>query len=76
MNAVVPPIAGGRADANDYRDTVITIYNGAGAGLTETIKHLKRSFKKAEIVEADDPDQRADIVVIVGERTKPIKGRR
>ena len=76
LNAVVPPIAGGRADADDYRDTVITVYNGAGAGLTETLKRLRQTFDGVEIVEADDPDQRADIVIIVGERTKPLKGRR
>ena len=31
MNAMVPPIAEGRADNDDYKDTVITIYNGAAA---------------------------------------------
>jgi hypothetical protein len=76
LNAVVPPIAGGRADDDDYRDTVITIYNGAGAELTETIKRLKQTLRKARVVEADDPDQVADIVVIVGSRTKAIRARR
>jgi hypothetical protein len=39
-----------------------------------TVKKLRQTFKKAQVVEADDPEQRAHVVVIVGEKTKPLKG--
>ena len=43
--------------------------------MPETVSRLKRAFKDdgAEVVFADDPDQGADIVVIVGEETEQLK---
>ena len=73
MNAVVPPIAEGHADADDYTDTVITIYNGAAGDLPLTLKKLQQTFKDADIVEADDSSQLANIVIIVGNKTKALK---
>ena len=75
MDAVVPPVADGKADSKDYVDTLITVYNGAEEVMPETVSRLKRVFKDkgAELVFADDPDQTADIVVIVGEKTEQLK---
>ena len=75
FGATVPPVAGGRADRDDYKNTVITLYNGAADTMPETVKLLKRTFKDKgrEIVEIDDPDQEADIVVVVGKKTKKLK---
>ena len=73
MNAVVPPIAEGHADGDDYTDTVITIYNGAAGDLPLTLKKLQQTFKDADVVEADDSGQLANIVVIVGSKTKALR---
>jgi hypothetical protein len=75
MDAVVPPVADGKADSKDYVGTLITVYNGAGEVMPETVSRLKRVFKDkgAELIFADDPDQTADIVVIVGEKTEQLK---
>jgi LCP family protein required for cell wall assembly len=75
MDAVVPPVADGKADSKDYVDTLITVYNGAQEVMPETVTRLKRVFKDkgAELVFTDDPDQTADIVVIVGEKTEQLK---
>jgi LCP family protein required for cell wall assembly len=75
MDAVVPPVADGKADSKDYVDTLITVYNGAQEVMPETVTRLKRVFKDkgAELVFADDPDQTADIVVIIGEKTEQLK---
>lgn len=75
MDAVVPPVADGKADSKDYVGTLITVYNGAAEVMPETVSRLKRVFKDkgAELVFADDPDQTADIVVIVGEKTEQLK---
>ena len=73
MNAMVPPIAEGRADNSDYKDTVITIYNGAAGDLPLTLKKLQQTFKGAEVIEADDSSQIANVVVIVGSKTKPMR---
>ena len=75
MDAVVPPVADGKADSKDYTSTLITVYNGAEEVMPETVQRLKRVFKDdgAEVVFADDPDQGADIVVTVGEGTEQLK---
>ena len=72
MDAVVPPIDGGKADTDDYKKTVITLYNGAADLAPETVKKLMKAFTKHELVEVEDPSQDADIVVTVGKRTKAI----
>jgi hypothetical protein len=69
---VVPPVNEGKADASDYRNTVITAYNSAQEAMPETFKRLKRIFKDkgADVVLVDDPEQAADFAVIVGDKTK------
>ena len=75
MNAVVPPINDGKADSNDYVNTVITVYNGAADAMPQTFQRLRRAFKDdgKEIVHADDPEQAADFVVAVGKDTEQLR---
>ena len=75
FDAQVPPIADGKADSDDYKATLITVYNGAGDVMPETVTKLKRTFKdkNARVIEADDADQDADIVIIVGGKTAALK---
>lgn len=72
MDAVVPPIDGGKADNKDYKQTVITLYNGASERAPETVKKLTKALKKHDLLEVEDATQEADIVVTVGKRTKAI----
>ncbi len=44
---------------------MITVYNGAAASAPETIKALEKLLD-VSAVQADDPDQTANIVVTVG----------
>jgi hypothetical protein len=76
MDATVPPLRGGKADGTDYESTVITFYNGAEEVLSETSKSIKRALKdkKRELVYLEDPDQDADIVIVVGSDTPALKG--
>ncbi len=73
--ALVPPLNGGKADAADYKNTVITFYNGAAESMPETAQRLKRTFKDKgrELVYLDDPASEADIVITVGEKTSSLK---
>jgi LCP family protein required for cell wall assembly len=75
MNAVVPPVNDGKADSNDYTSTLITVYGGAADAMPKTFQRLKRVLKDEgrEIVYADDPEQPADFVVTVGEKTEQLK---
>ena len=75
VNAVVPPIDGGRADSKDYANTVIRFYNGAAEAMPETATRVKRTFKdKKRLIEnVDDPEAVADIEIIVGAKTKALK---
>jgi hypothetical protein len=43
--------------------------------MPETLSRLKRTFKDkaAEVTFVDDPEQEADFVVIVGDKTAPLK---
>lgn len=72
LNSAVPPVNAGKADREDYPDTVITVYNGRSTNLPETIKVLEKAFGVTAVT-VDDPAQTADIVVIVGESTPTIK---
>jgi len=71
VDAVVPPINDGKAESNDYSNTVITIYNGAEELMPETVTKIKRVFKDEgrEIIFLDDPDAAADVVIVVGKKT-------
>jgi len=72
MDAVVPPVSGGKADRSDYKNTVITVYNGANQTMPETFTKLKRTFddKNREVVFVDDSQTTADFVVTVGSKTE------
>lgn len=75
IDAVVPPLDGGRADSSDVDNTIITFYNGAQEAMPETTKRIKRALKDKgrELRYVDDPDAPADIVVTVGGKTKALK---
>ncbi len=75
INALVPPLNGGRADADDYVNTVITFYNGAEDSMPETATKLKRTLKDKgrELRYVEDAAAEADIVVTVGEKTQSLK---
>jgi LCP family protein required for cell wall assembly len=75
IEASVPPLDGGKADGNDYTDTVITFYNGAEELMPETTLKVKRAFKDEgrQLVYEDDPEAPADIVVTVGSSTEALK---
>ncbi|CAN5763701.1 hypothetical protein BH23CHL8_BH23CHL8_30760 [soil metagenome] len=75
VTAIVPPVADGRADSNDYADTVITLYNGARDRMPRSLARLRSTFKGATINEVDDPSAAADITVVVGEGTEALKPR-
>jgi len=72
LDSSVPPVNGGKADRDDYADTVITAYNGAAESMPETIKVLE-DLLNVKAVTADDPSQTANIVVIVGKSTPSLK---
>ncbi len=75
LDATVPPVDDGKADSEDYSNTLITVYNGAEEAMPETFARLKRVFKDkgAEVVLEEDADQAADFVVVVGDKTKAYK---
>jgi LCP family protein required for cell wall assembly len=68
VNAIVPPIDGGRADRSTYTEPVVTVYNGAAEAIPETVSYLEESFG-VSAVEATDPSQAAQVVVVVGSET-------
>ncbi len=69
----VPPVNAGKADRDDYTDTVITAYNGAGQDMPATLKTLEKELG-VQAVPVDDPGQTADFVVIVGKSTQVPSG--
>lgn len=66
IEATVPPVNGGAADRDDYKESVVTVYNGASDSAPETVKALEK-LMGVDAVTAEDPAQAANIVVIVGE---------
>jgi LCP family protein required for cell wall assembly len=76
VNAVVPPVNGGKAETKDFTDTRIVAYNGAEESMPLTLARLKKTFKdKGRTIETiDDPAAQADFVVTVGSKTKSAKG--
>ncbi len=72
VNAIVPPVNAGLADRNDYEGSTILAYNGALEAMPETIAFLQGELG-ATATEVDDPDEEADIVVIVGKGTPRLK---
>jgi LCP family protein required for cell wall assembly len=65
IDATVPPVNGGAADRDDYKESVITVYNGAGEQAPETVKAIEKLLG-VDAVTADDPSQTANVVVVVG----------
>ena len=72
VGAIVGPVNGGRADKATYPNTVVTFYNGAEATMPETVAVLGRVFG-VTIVTAADPAVKADVIVITGAATPPLK---
>jgi len=68
INAIVPPLNGGRADQLTYPGTVVTFYNGAEARMPETVRVLEATFG-VQIVPRNDPTVTADVIVITGKTT-------
>jgi LCP family protein required for cell wall assembly len=74
VNATVPPINGGLADAATYTETVVTAYNGVEADRPETVAVLEEAFG-VTVQPASDPEQAADFLVVVGTQTPDLKVR-
>ena len=68
FDASVPTTNGGRADKSTYPTTVITVYKGAEADLTESISVLEEIFG-VQVVTKVDPTIKVDIIVITGKST-------
>lgn len=75
MDAIVPPVNDGKAEATDFAGTVIRVYNGADEDMPETFKRLKNVLKdKQRSVEfIDNANAQADFTVIVGSKTEALK---
>ena len=72
VNAVVPPVNGGRADRLTYPGTVVTFYNGAEATMPETVRSLEAALG-VSIATRDDPTVHADVIVITGKATPSLQ---
>ena len=72
IDSSVPPINAGKAERDDYADTVITAYNGAADDKPETLKLLEDKLGVTAVT-ADDPAQTADFLVIVGKSAPNLK---
>jgi len=68
VDASVPPVNQGRADASTYKTTVVTFYNGAELKMPETVRVLEDTFG-VEVAVADDPGVTVDVIVITGKKT-------
>jgi LCP family protein required for cell wall assembly len=68
IDAAVPPVNSGSADRRDYPTTVITAWNGADQDMSTTISVLEKLFG-VQAVTGTDPNQDADITVVVGANT-------
>jgi LCP family protein required for cell wall assembly len=68
FDASVPATNGGRATKSTYTTTVITVYNGAEAELSESISVLEELFS-VQVVTKVDPTVKVDITIITGKNT-------
>ncbi len=68
FDSSVPPVNAGKADRDDYAQTVITVYNGAAEDMPTSVQVLEDELGVKAVTE-DDPNQKANIVVIVGSDT-------
>jgi hypothetical protein len=70
LDAIVPPIAGGAADRDDYPRAIIVAWNGAKEAMPLAGRVLADALG-VKIVAREDPDATADYTVIVGADTQP-----
>jgi LCP family protein required for cell wall assembly len=68
VDASVPPVNQGRADASTYKTTTVTFYNGAELKMPETVRVLEDTFG-VEVAVVDDPGVTVDVIVITGKKT-------
>jgi ABC-type branched-subunit amino acid transport system substrate-binding protein len=75
MDAIVPPVNDGKAEASDFNGTVIRVYNGADEEMPQTFKRLKGALKdkKRSVEFIDNPNAQADFTVVVGSKTQALK---
>jgi polyisoprenyl-teichoic acid--peptidoglycan teichoic acid transferase len=75
IDALVPPLGGGKAESDDFANTVITFYNGAEESMPETASRLTRTLKDKgrELRYLEDAAAAADIVITVGAKTEALK---
>lgn len=72
INALVPPVNGGRADRLTYPNTIVTFYNGAEATMPETVRVLESTFG-VQIATRTDPNVHVDVIVITGATTPNLR---
>jgi len=72
INALVPPVNGGRADRLTYPNSVVTFYNGAEATMPETVRVLETTFG-VQIATRTDPNVHVDVIVITGAATPNLR---
>jgi NAD(P)H-dependent FMN reductase len=72
LDAIVPPVNAGKADREDYTESVIVAYNGAETTMPETVAALQEALN-VTVTTATDPSQEADFVVIVGSGTPHLR---
>ena len=70
LDAIVPPVAAGRADRDDYSKTVIIAWNGAKDEMPLAGEVLARELG-VKVERRDDPLATSDYTVIVGASTTP-----
>jgi len=70
LDAIVPPVAAGRADRDDYAEAVIIAWNGARDELPLAGDVLARELG-VTVEQRDDPLATSDYTVIVGASTTP-----
>jgi ABC-type branched-subunit amino acid transport system substrate-binding protein len=75
VDAIVPPVNDGKAEAGDFKGTVIRVYNGANEEMPQTFKRLKNVLndKRRTVEFIDNPDAQADFTIVVGAKTKALK---
>lgn len=75
MDAIVPPVNDGKAEASSFSGTVIRAYNGAEEAMPETFKRIRSTLNDdaRSIERIDDPEAQADFIVVVGKGTKALK---
>ena len=68
VDASVPPVNQGRANASTYKTTVVTFYNGAELKMPETVRVLEETLG-VKIAVVEDPAVTVDVIVITGKKT-------